>query len=342
MKFRPFLYLLIVLTCLSSCKKDTDFSLETSKKLQISQKLTAHITMPLDAESKIVYFLDDQKVGTQEHLSLDIQEYGLGKHSLKVGVIQENDTIFKKKTITFLASKKPSILKYKIINSYPHDRTSFTQGLEFYKNELYEGTGQYGTSLLRKVDLETGGVLKELKLEDDFFGEGITIFNDQIHQLTWKSKISFVYNINDFKTIKTLNYQNSAEGWGLTHNDTHLIKSDGSEKIWFLNPESGKEEFHIEVYTHKAKVDKINELEYIDGKIYANVWTKNAILIIDPKNGAIESIIDMSNLTEQLDNKTIAQSSDKVLNGIAYNHQTNKLYVTGKNWDKLFEIEIVK
>lgn len=342
MKFHPFLYLLTALTCFTSCKKDADFDLETSKRLQISTNLNAHITMPLDTESKIIYFLDQKKVGTKEILNLNIHEYSLGKHILKVGVIQENDTLFKEQTITFLAPKTPKILKYKVINSYPHDRTSFTQGLEFYKNELYEGTGQYGTSLIRKVDLETGKVLKEQKLADKFFGEGITIFNNQIHQLTWKSKMSFVYNVDDFKATKTLNYQNSLEGWGLTHNNTQLIKSDGSEKIWFLNPETGKEESHIEVYTHNAMVKSINELEYINGKIYANVWTKNAILIINPKNGAIESIVDMSDLTKELDNKTIAQSSDKVLNGIAYNHETNKLYVTGKNWDKLFEIEIVK
>lgn len=342
MKFHPFVYLLTVLTCFTSCKKEADFNLETTKKLQISKKLNAHITMPLDTETEIVYFLDNKKVSTQENLSLDINTYPLGKHLLKVGVIQENDTVFKQETVVFLAAKRPEILKYKVISSYPHNRTSFTQGLEFYKNELYEGTGQYGTSLLRKVDLETGDVIKEQKLADKFFGEGITIFNNKVYQLTWKSKMTFVYNIDDFKVTNTLKYQNSLEGWGLTHNDTHLIKSDGTEKIWFLDPETGREISHIEVYTHKAKVKDINELEYIDGKIYANVWTKNAILIINPTNGAIESIIDMSDLTKQLDNKTIQQSADKVLNGIAYNQETKKLYVTGKNWDKLFEIEILK
>lgn len=342
MNFNRFIMILTGISCLYACQKDVDFDLNAPQKLQIHQKLEASISMPLDAESNIIYFLDDKNVGSQENLSLDIHAYRLGKHLLKVAVIEEQDTIFKQKTITFLASKKPEILNYKVINSYPHDREAFTQGLEFNNNELYEGTGQYGKSVLRKVELTTGKVLKEQELASKFFGEGITIFNNHVYQLTWQAKMGFIYDVETFKTTNTFNYQQSSEGWGLAHNDTHLIKSDGTEKIWFLNPTTGKEEYYIEAYTNERRVEKINELEYINGKIYANVWTKNAILIIDAKNGAIDAIIDLNGLTSELDNKTIAESTDKVLNGIAYNPNTKKLYVTGKNWDKLFEIEIVK
>lgn len=342
MKIRPFLFFIAVVMGLSSCKKEADFKLETVDRLPIDKKLNVKIDLPIETGMQIVYFLDDLKVGTEKELSLDITNQKLGKRKLKVGVIQGADTVFKQKNITFLAPKIPEILQYKVINTYPHDRNAFVQGLEFYKDELYEGTGQRGASVLRKVALETGTVLKEQKLANKYFGEGITIFNHQIYQLTWQSKVGLIYNPETFQVTKTFNYQNSLEGWGLTHNDTHLIKSDGTEKIWFLNPETGKEEDFIQVYTHKGKVTDINELEYVNGKIYANVWRKNAILIINPNNGAIEAIVNLSGLTKQLDNKTIEHVTDKVLNGIAYNPTTKKLYVTGKNWDKLFEIEIVK
>lgn len=342
MKISTYIYIFSAFVGLYSCQKETSFKLETSKKLQTSAKLTAQIDMPLESDMSMVYYLDGKKVSTNEVLTLDIKNEKLGKHILKVGVVQGTDTVFKTKKITFLAPKTPEVLKFNVIKAYPHDREAFTQGLEFYKNELYEGTGQRGKSVLRKVELETGTVLKEQKLADKYFGEGITIFNDKVYQLTWQSKIGLIYDVDSFKVTKTFNYQNSKQGWGLTHNDTHLIKSDGTEKIWFLNPETGKEEYFIEVYTNKAKVVDINELEYINGKIYANVWTKNAILIINPKNGAIESVINLSDLPKQLDNKTIQHSTDQVLNGIAYNNETKKLYVTGKNWDKLFEIELVK
>ncbi|WP_010135884.1 glutaminyl-peptide cyclotransferase [Ochrovirga pacifica] len=342
MKLRPYLYVLLAFSGLSSCQKEIDFALESPEKIQIHQKLLAQINMPLQENMKIIYYLDNQKVGTDEQLELSINEYRLGNHLLKVGLVQESDTVYKEKNILFLAKKRPEILNYKVIASYPHDREAFTQGLEFYNGNLYEGTGQNGKSVLRKVDLETGKVLQEQKLADKYFGEGITFFNDQVYQLTWKSNMGFIYDAKTFKVVNTFNYHQSKEGWGLAHNNTHLIKSDGTEKIWFLDPKTGKETHHIEVYTNTRRVEEINELEYVEGKIYANVWTKNAILIINPKNGAVEAIINLKGLTKELENKTIAQSTDKVLNGIAYHTTEKKLYVTGKNWDKLFEIEIVK
>ena len=342
MYFNRIIFILSTIICLSSCKTETDFTLKAPSKIQINQNFTAEISIPLEEGIKITYFLDDKEISNQEKASLDIHKYRLGKHLLKVVLGENDNAVTKKKMVIFLAKEKPKVYGYKVINTYPHDRTSFTQGLEFYNNELYEGTGQRGQSVLRKVDLETGKVLKEQPLASKYFGEGITIFNNQIYQLTWQGNIGFVYNVNTFKTIRTFNYNQSKEGWGLTHNKTMLIKSDGSEKIWFLNPENGKEESYIEVYTNKRHVEELNELEYINGKLYANIWMKNAITIINPKNGTVEAIINLNGLTELLDNKTISESPDKVLNGIAYNPNTKKLYVTGKNWDKLFEIEIIK
>ncbi|ANW95460.1 glutamine cyclotransferase [Wenyingzhuangia fucanilytica] len=342
MFFNRIILLLSITLCVSSCKTEADFTLETPTKIQINQPLNVSISTPIDEDTKITYFLDGKEIGSGLKTSIDIKNYRLGKHVLKANIGEHDDIITKEKTVIFLADTKPKVYGYKIINTYPHDRDAFTQGLEFYNNELYEGTGQREKSVLRKVDLETGKVLKEQALANKYFGEGITIFNNKVYQLTWESNIGFIYDVNTFKTLKTFNYNNSKQGWGLTHNETHLIKSDGTEKIWFLNPENGQEESYIEVYTNKRYVDKLNELEYVNGEIYANIWMKNAITIINPKNGTVKAIINLNGLTDHLDNKTISQSQDKVLNGIAYNPNTNKLYVTGKNWDKLFEIEIIK
>ncbi len=342
MQFNRFLAILAIIFSLYACNNTTEFSINTPEKVQISNSLEVQVAGLAIQNPKIEFFLDGKSVGKENSLSLNISDYKLGKHILKVTVGEMDDIVSQEKSVLFLAALSPKIYNYKVINSYPHDRTSYTQGLEFHQNELYEGTGKRGVSVLRKVNLETGEVLKEQALAKKFFGEGITIFNNKIYQLTWQNKIGFIYDLDTFKTLTTFSYHQSKEGWGLTHNDKQLIKSDGTEKIWFLNPENGKEESHIEIYTNKKRIDNINELEYIDGKIYANIWTKNAIVIINPKNGTVEAIINMKGLVNQLDNKTIADSNDKVLNGIAYNAATNKLYVTGKNWDKIFEIEIIK
>ncbi|NIJ46108.1 glutamine cyclotransferase [Wenyingzhuangia heitensis] len=341
MQINRILVALNLLIGLNSCNNTPEFELKAPEKIQINKKLNISIASK-NENLKVTYFLDDKEIGTTKNISLDIKKAKLGKHILKVNVGEHDDVRSKETTITFFNSQKPKVYKYKVINSYPHDRESFTQGLEFYNNFLYEGTGQRGKSVLRKLALKTGEVIQEQALASKYFGEGITIFNHKIYQLTWESKLGFIYDAETFKTINTFKYQQSAEGWGLTHNNTHLIKSDGTEKIWFLNPDTGAEESYIEVYTNDRRIENLNELEYINGKVYANVWTKNAIAIINPKNGAVEGIVNMKGLINQLDNKTIAGSGDKVLNGIAYNPNTNKLYVTGKNWDKIFEIEILK
>ncbi|MGY5354424.1 glutaminyl-peptide cyclotransferase [Wenyingzhuangia sp. IMCC45467] len=342
MSFNRIILLLSIILCFSACKSKADFTIEIPAKIQINQSLNISISTRLEENSKITYFLDGKEISNKQKATIDIKNYRLGKHTIKVSIGENDDIVSKEKVIIFLATKKPKVYGYKVINTYPHDRNAFTQGLEFHDNELYESTGQRGQSVLRKVDLKTGEVLKEHPLADKYFGEGMTIFNNKVYQLTWQNKIGFIYDVDTFKTLKTFNYNQSKEGWGLTHNDTHLIKSDGTEKIWFLNPENGQEESYIEVYTNKRLVKELNELEYVNGEIYANIWMKNAITIINPKNGTVEAIINLNGLTDHLDNKTIAQSQDKVLNGIAYNPNTNKLYVTGKNWDKLFEIEIIK
>ncbi|MDZ7613693.1 MAG: glutaminyl-peptide cyclotransferase [Flavobacteriaceae bacterium] len=230
----------------------------------------------------------------------------------------------------------PVIYDYEVINEYPHDPLAFTQGLEIHNGYFYESTGNYGKSSLRKVDLQTGEILERINLDKKYFAEGLTILNNKIYQLTWKEEIGFVYDLETMKVIDTFSYGQSREGWGLTHNEQFLIKSDGTETIWFLNTNDLKEVSKIEAYTDKRKAEKLNELEFIKGKIYANIWQQNAILIIDPVSGAIEGIANLKGLQDKVGQK----GEDNVLNGIAYDEVNDRLYVTGKNWKKVFEIKL--
>ncbi|HCE54688.1 MAG TPA: glutamine cyclotransferase, partial [Lutibacter sp.] len=245
-------------------------------------------------------------------------------------------------TIYFLADAAPEIYTYKIINTFPHDKDAYTQGLEFFNGFLYEGTGRKGSSSIRKVELKTGKILQQKDLDQQYFGEGITIFNNKLYQLTWQSGIGFVYDLNTFEQEKTFNYTKSREGWGLTHNGEKLIKTDGTEFIWFLNPETLVEESYIEVYTNERKVEKLNELEYVNGLIYANIWQQNTILIINPTTGKVEGVANLNGLKTTIEKEQAIVDTDEVLNGIAFDKNSNRLFVTGKHWGKLYEIELIK
>jgi glutamine cyclotransferase len=191
---------------------------------------------------------------------------------------------------------------------------------------------------LRKVNFETGDVLKNIDLDDNFFGEGLTILNDKLYQLTWRAKRGFIYDVKTFEKLKTFNYGKSKEGWGICNDGETLYKSDGTEKIWLLNPENLIEKGHIEVYTEKGKIPSLNELEWVDGKIFANIYQKNGVVIINPKTGGVEGVINFTPLR-----KLVTQHNElDVLNGIAYHPERKTIFITGKNWDKLFEVKIKK
>jgi glutamine cyclotransferase len=225
---------------------------------------------------------------------------------------------------------------YKIINSYPHDLDSFTQGLVYENGFFYEGSGLYGKSSLRRVNYNTGEILQIHNLSSEYFGEGITIFDDQIIQLTWKSKIGFVYDKDSFEQSGTFTY--TTEGWGVTHDGEHLIMSDGTSNIYYLDPVTFQEEKRIVVKDNNTHVTKLNELEYINGEIYANVWLTNNIVIIEPDTGNVSGWIDLEGL---IDHNNQTQNID-VLNGIAYDEENERLFVTGKLWSKIFEIELIE
>ena len=236
-----------------------------------------------------------------------------------------------------IPEKSPAKIPYKITRTYPHSPGSFTQGFVFEDGYLYEGTGQYGSSSLRKMKLETGEILKEVRLPRDIFGEGITIYKDRIIQLTWFSQIGFVYDKKSFRHMDTFRYPISIEGWGITTDGKHLIVSDGSDRLYFLDPESFEVKSRLNVQDNLGAVLKINELEYVDGAIYANVWQSPKIIKIDVDSGKVTGIIDLSNIVP----KQFRGHIDYVLNGIAYDSEKKRFFVTGKMWPHVFELELL-
>lgn len=286
---------------------------------------------------QVVYHIGNKQMALNENkIYLDLPT--LGAKMLTATINFEGNSVEINKSIKVLAEKAPEIYTYEIINEFPHDRNAYTQGLEFYRDTLYESTGRKGHSSLRKVDFKTGKVLQQINLDDTYFGEGITILNNKIYQLTWQSGVGFIYDLNLFKRIDSFRYNQSKEGWGLCNDGNKIFKSDGTEKIWFLDPETMTEDGYFETVTNTSIFNKANELEYVDGKIYANVYQKESMMIIDAKTGAIEGVINFGGLKE----KATQHKDLDVLNGVAYHPERKTFFVTGKNWDKLFEVNIRK
>jgi glutaminyl-peptide cyclotransferase len=220
---------------------------------------------------------------------------------------------------------------YSVVKTYPHDTSAFTEGLVYSNSSLYESTGEYGESSLRRVDLDTGSVLQEYNLSSEYFGEGLTAVDSSLIQLTWANNIGFVYNQDSFAVMRNFSY--STQGWGLTYDGSSLIMSDGASTLIYLNPQTFQVTRQVDVKDGNQSVTNINELEYINGDVYANIWMTNKIAIINPQTGQVKGWIDLSGIYQPT-------SHDSVLNGIAYDQQTGRLFVTGKNWPNLYEITI--
>mgnify|MGYP000374027348 CR=1 FL=1 len=336
--------LLLTIITLASCGTDHKFVIKVQKKAILNDKVTVSLTEENNNPfEKVTFFVNGKEVSSENNtFSLDTKNYGVGKLSISAMVKYGEGKSKRINNSTEVFSNIPyQAYDYKIVNTYPHDKTAYTQGLEYYNGFLYESTGKRGKSSLRKVELKTGKVLQKTAIEDRYFGEGMTIFNNKIYFLTWEAHKGFIYNLETLTMEKEFPYGRSKEGWGLTHSDTELIKSDGTTKVWFLDPETQKEKRSIQAYNQNQSIPKLNELEYINGKIYANYWQKPLIAIINPTNGVVEGIVNLSGLVKEIEN-TQQLKDDDVLNGIAYDAENNRLFVTGKNWGKLFEIELVK
>ncbi len=352
MKIFNSLGLLFLGLSLFSCGNDhedgtAEYSLEISEnktEFQLGQNIQASVISPENSPiDSIVYFLGAQrlqKTTAREALDHTFQNEKLGKWDLSAKIYSEGKLKEISKEITLYNDTPPVAYTYEVVNSYPHATDAYTQGLEFYNGELYESTGHYGKSSLRKVDLETGEILRSIEIPATYFAEGITILNDKIYQLTWKEGVGFIYDVETFEKLDEFAYNMSAQGWGLANDGEKLYKSDGTEKIWLLDPETLSEETYIQTLTHRTISTQLNELEWVEGKIYANTYQKDGVAIINPENGAIEGVINFQGLREKLGNTADLDPINDVLNGIAYNPETKKLYVTGKDWDTLFEVVI--
>ncbi|NET57231.1 MAG: glutaminyl-peptide cyclotransferase [Symploca sp. SIO2E6] len=258
--------------------------------------------------------------------------------SLAIGIFW----FYGQKAGTSVSSKQQpqaSVYGYRVVNTYPHDREAFTQGLIYHDGVLYEGTGLRGRSSLRRVELATGKVLQIHPLDKRYFGEGITLWQNRIMQLTWTSGTGFVYHPETFEKLGEFTHR--TQGWGLTHDNQRLIMSDGTDTLYFMNPDTFEEIGSIQVQYQDQPVTNLNELEYINGEIFANVWQTDFIVRISPQTGRVLSVIDLTGLLET-QSKTFPYGSEDVLNGIAYDEPGDRLFVTGKLWPKLFEIELVE
>lgn len=335
--------LLFFLGCGGSADPAKYFSIQLeNKSIQQNQQLGVALKNKKDIEiSDLHYYIDGKELVVENgKLTLDLPT--LGNKTLVAKFNIDDQAVQVEKKVRVLAASAPEVYTYEIINSYPHDTGAYTQGLEFHDGTLYESTGKKGASTVRKVNFETGEVLQQIDMEDSVFGEGITIMNGKLYQLTWQSGMGYVYNISNLEKIKNFTYGKSREGWGLSNDGEKIFKSDGTEKIWFLNPETLEEQGHIETVTNKSIFSKANELEYVDGKIYANVYQKESMMIIDATSGAIEGVINFGGLKSKVNKGPQWDEGNSVLNGVAYHPERETFFVTGKNWDKLFEVKILK
>ena len=336
---KSFLNIIISILVLN-CSGNTEPKIQISTGLKGNKgsfKDVLNIVVKTSVEDFDISFYLNNKQINKTHKFLETDP--LGEYQIRVE-LKKGDKIFEKNLIyTLLSDKPPNLFKYEIVNIFPHDIEAYTQGLEFDGDHLYESTGLNGKSTLRKVNYETGEIIEIKKLDDAFFGEGITLINNRIIQLTWKSLKGFIYNKTNLEMIKSFPYFDSKEGWGICNDGNKLYKSDGSENIWILNPTDFSEEKRIQVVTNKSALKKINELEWVSGKIYANTYQfqKDVVVIINPKTGRVEGVVDFSGLKEKV------KQHDKlnVLNGIAYHKSRKTFFVTGKNWNKMFEVKIL-
>jgi glutamine cyclotransferase len=231
----------------------------------------------------------------------------------------------------------PAALSYSIVATYPHDTSYYTEGFQIYKNDLYESTGNYGESKLVKLDLKTGKPLKELSLNEKYFGEGLTVLNDTIYQMTYREKTGFVYDLN-FNLIRTFSYD--TEGWGMTTDAKDLIMSDGSSNIYYREPQTFRTLKIVGVTDNNGPVGNVNELEYVDGFIYANVWNTDYVIKIDPSNGHVVGKMDFAGILQKSGNPGPNPDIGNVLNGIAYDSTKKTLLITGKLWPLVYEVKL--
>jgi glutamine cyclotransferase len=318
---------------------------EQGQSFGLGDEIKVQLDLPEGTKiNSAAYLIDGKPAGN----STDAKPVSLKTSGLAVGyriisAIVDHDGQKDTATINVVLNSgiKPQEYTYKVIRTFPHDTSAYTEGLAYHDGKLLESTGEEGHSNLRWVELSSGKPLQQVNLDKQYYGEGSALVGDKIIMLTYKTNIGFVYDAKTFKQLGSFPYQTSREGWGLCFDGKNLITSDGSNRLYFMNKDTYKDERVIDVYDNKGAVELVNELEYIDGKLYANLFTKNDVIVIDPNSGIVEKKIDLSGLLPEGYYKDDYSISNYVLNGIAYDKAGKRLFVTGKKWPKLFEIELI-
>lgn len=342
----------IALAFVSSCKERTTTTYRNFVSpltgVNVPSGNEFDVKVQFGAEQKVdsvIYLIDTIKVASKtDTLALKLKTEGLklGNHLLTAKIFGEGKSEDLTSNINVLAAQAPTEYTYKVIKNLPHDTASYVEGLEYHDGFFYESAGDYGHSSLRKVDPATGKILQKADLDKQYFGEGMTVIGNKIIQLTYREKVGFVYDKATLKKLSEFSYTAGREGWGLAFDGEKVLNTDGSNTIFFLNKDTYQKIGSIDVFDNKGPIQNLNELEVIDGKIYANVYTTNEIMIINPETGAVQSKIDLSGLLPADYFKTEDEKANNVLNGIAYDKAGKRLFVAGKKWPHIFQIELVK
>ncbi|MDP9081646.1 MAG: glutaminyl-peptide cyclotransferase [Bacteroidota bacterium] len=340
----------LIMILLYSCKepKQANISLTpiAGAGYKTGDKVVIKIHNPENVKpDSVIYSLDSVRVASVK----DSSAITLGTDTMRVGTrlitakwYLNGNSSEASTTIFLLPAKAPEEYTYKVEKVYPHDTSSYTEGLEYHDGYLYESTGNAGHSTLRKNNLETGKAEHVIKLDDKYFGEGLTMIGEKIIQFTYRQKIGFVYDKNTFKTLSTFPYYAGVEGWGVCNDGKKIFIDDSTNRIWFLDKNDYHETGYIDVYDNKTRIDSVNELEYIDHKLYSNVFLRDTILVIDPKTGAVLQRVDMTNLYPLADRPKTYDNGNNVLNGIAWDEKGKRLFITGKRWPHLYQVKFIK
>jgi glutamine cyclotransferase len=310
--------------------------------VNLGDSVNLQLSLSNKADS-IVFFTDGIKLGNskgESALHISTSNFSLGIKTIGALVYRGNEEPEEISTnIVVKSTLVPQTLKYNVQATFNHDTSSYTQGLEYYKGFLYESDGLLGESSIRKTEISTGKVLQLTKISDEIFAEGITIVEDKIFMLTYRNAINLEFELNSLKFIRQFPVQYQREGWGLCNDGKVIYSTDGTNSIYVLNKDTYMQERAIEVYDHKGPVYELNELEFVDGMIYANIYNSNRMVIIDPATGQVKAEVDLSNLYPD-SSRSMKDFDGFVLNGIAWDSKAKRLFVTGKKWDKLFQIKL--
>ncbi|MDB5002228.1 MAG: glutaminyl-peptide cyclotransferase [Mucilaginibacter sp.] len=333
--------------CHTNTKHEGDITItpDAGTSYKTGDKVTVKVNYGDLKPDSIAYLIDSVRVGSGKGSAgffVKTDSLPMGPRTITVKVYSGGKSQEISTNIVLLPAKAPEEFTYKVIKKFPHDTSAYTEGFLYKDGYLYETTGTAGQSDLRKVDLQTGKVVQRQKLDAKYFGEGSAIIGDKIVMFTYRDKIGFVFDKNTFKLLSTFNNNVGIEGWGVTFDGNKMYLDDSTNRIWFLDKNDYHQTGFIDVYDNKGPINMVNELEYIDGKLYSNVYTTDTILVINPKTGAVLQRANMANLWPQSQRPANFDNSNNVLNGIAWDAKGKRLFVTGKKWPYVYQVEFVK